>query len=511
MSETLRFPWAEPDGPRREVAPSAFRPRRRGTPPGKTQASRSVARPAGRPSPARAIAATMTASSAVARQATGPLGQVTRPLGQATRPLSQITQDTNRDRVGRVVAGPQRETHEPDYWLLTAAVALSAIGLLMVYSSRGVEAARDGSVFAAVATQLSWAVVGGLVLLAVMRLDYRHWRTFSVLGLAVGVGLLALLLLPAIPPLIQPVTTFGATRWLRIGGLPAFHPAEVAKLTMVIYLAHWLTTRGAGVRSFRRGFLPFVVILGLLAGLVALEPDLGTTGVIAITALTMFFVAGGRVWHLLLLVPLGVAGIAAMFAMNPYQLARWQVFLDPWNAPSDLAFQTKHGLYALALGGIPGQGLGTSRQPGGLALPAAENDFIFAVVGQEWGLWGGLLVIGLFVLLAYRGVKVAQQAPDDFGSLMAMGLTAWLGFQAFINIGVVVNLLPLTGMTLPFLSDGGTSLVVTLVAVGILLSISRESVPRGDTAHEDPDRGRGHRRPHLPRPGRRHPADEGAA
>jgi cell division protein FtsW len=174
-------------------------------------------------------------------------------------------------------------------------------------------------------------------------------------------------------------------------------------------------------------------------------------------------------------------------------------------ASSD-GFQTVHGLYALALGGVFGQGLGQSRQPSGLALPAAENDFIFAVVGQEFGLLGGLLVIGLFLLLMWRGIRIALHAPDTFGGLLAMGITAWLAFQAFINIGVVVNLLPLTGMPLPFLSDGGTSLVVALVAVGILLSISRESVTRGASAHEDPDRSRGHRRPHLPRAGRRRQA-----
>jgi cell division protein FtsW len=402
-----------------------------------------------------------------------------------------------------VVQGPQRERHEPDYLVLLAAVGLSAMGILMVYSSQGVEMAREGSVLAAVTTQLTWAIVGAVALVVASRIDYRHWRVFSVLGLAISIGLLALVLLPPIPPLIQPIEANGATRWLRIGSLPAFHPAEFAKLAMVVYLAHWLARRGSEVGSFRRGLLPFVAVVGLLAFLVVMEPDLGTTGVIVLTGFTMFFVAGGSVWQLLLLMPVGIAGVAAMLIRNPYQMERWTTFLDPWSVASSDGFQTVHGLYALALGGVFGQGLGQSRQPSGLALPAAENDFIFAVVGQEFGLLGGLLVIGLFLLLMWRGIRIALHAPDTFGGLLAMGITAWLAFQAFINIGVVVNLLPLTGMPLPFLSDGGTSLVVALVAVGILLSISRESVTRGASAHEDPDRSRGHRRPHLPRAGRR--------
>jgi cell division protein FtsW len=392
--------------------------------------------------------------------------------------------------------------------LLLAAVALAAFGILMVYSTNGVAAARGGSVFDAVTTQLTWAIVGALALVLAMRLDYRYWRLVSRLGFAVAVGLLLLLLLPPIPPFIEPELKNGATRWLRLGGLPPFQPAEFAKLALVVYLAHWLTTKGQEVGSFRRGLLPFLVIMGLVAGLVLLQPDLGTAGILVLTGFTMLFVAGGSIWQLALLLPLGLAAVGGMLLLRPYQLARVTTFLDPFEVASSEGYQTVHGLMALGLGGVLGQGLGQSRQPSGLALPAAENDFIFAVVGQEFGLVGGLAVIGLFLLLAWRGVRVAMRAPDTFGGLLAMGITAWLGFQAFINIGVVVNLLPLTGMPLPFVSDGGSSLVVSLTAVGILLSISRESVPRGASTHEDPHRGRGHRRPHLPRPGRRVPAGQ---
>jgi cell division protein FtsW len=419
------------------------------------------------------------------------------------------TREAGRDRTaGRVVHGPERERHEPDYLLLVAAVALSAIGILMVYSSTGVESALDTgrSVFDAVTTQLMWGLLGALALGVTMRLDYRYWRAFSILGICVAVALLVLVLLPPVPPLFKPVTINGATRWLQLAALPQFQPTELAKLALVIFLAHWLSARSKDLGSFWRGLLPFLAIIGTISVLVLLEPDLGTTGVIVLTAFSMYFVAGGSIWKMALLVPVGVAGVAFVVSRSSYQMSRIETFLDPWSRASAEGFQTVNGLYALALGGVTGQGLGESRRPGGLSLPAAENDFIFAVVGQEFGFVGGAVVIGLFLLLAWRGMRIAMNAPDTFGGLLALGITAWIAFQAFINIGVVLHLLPLTGMPLPFLSDGGTSLVVVLAAVGILLSISRETVTRGASAHEDPHRSRGHRRPHLPSLGRRDPA-----
>ena len=396
-----------------------------------------------------------------------------------------------------MVRGPQRERHEPDYVLLAVAVALSALGILMVYSSTGFKAATTpgGSVFGAVTTQLGWGMLGGLVLLALMRIDYRYWRSFSILGIVVALVLLVLVIGPSIPPLLEPVDIRGSYRWLQIGGLPTFQPTEVAKLALVVFAAHWLTARGKQVGSFRHGLLPFSLLVGLIAILVVLEPDLGTTGVLVLTAFSMFFVAGGSLWQIMLLAPVGLAAVGGAVMMKPYMLERIHIFLEPFSDITDTTHQTAYGLFSLSSGGITGKGLGVSQQPDGLRVPAAENDFIFAVVGQELGLIGGLLVIGLFLLLAWRGMRIAMHAPDTFGGLLALAITAWLTFQAFINIGVVVLLIPMTGMPLPFLSDGGTSLVVALAAVGILLSISREttsssqstgssqSTTRGASAH----------------------------
>jgi cell division protein FtsW len=402
-----------------------------------------------------------------------------------------------------IARGPQRERHEPDYVLLLAVATLSALGVLMVYSSTGVSSllTRDDP-FAVVGPQAMWAVLGVVAMAVMLRLDYRYLRLISVPAFVAALVLLLLVLLPPLGP-IRPIEGGGATRWLQIGPLPQMHPAEFAKLALVIYLAHWLARRGKRAGSLVHGFAPFLLITGPLLLLVVLEPDLGTTGVLALTAFTMFFVAGGSLWQLALIVPVGVAAVAYVVSSNAYQMARVQAFIDPWADPQGIGYHTVQGLLALGSGGLFGIGLGESRQPGQLQLPAAQNDFVFAVVGQELGLLGGLAVIGLFLLFAYRGVRIALGAPDTFGALLATGITAWLALQAFINIGVVVALLPITGITLPFVSAGGSSLLVSLFAVGILLSISRETVSRGTWNDADGHRRRRYGRPHLPGAGRR--------
>jgi cell division protein FtsW len=195
--------------------------------------------------------------------------------------------------------------------------------------------------------------------------------------------------------------------------------------------------------------------------------------------------------------------IVALFFARGYQLDRIRVWLDPWSDPQGAGFHTIQGLLALGLGGVLGAGLGESRQAGGLFLPNASNDFIFAIIGEEFGLIGAGLVIGLFLVIAYSGIRTALAAPDTFGALLAAGITAWISVQAFINIGVVVALIPITGITLPFISAGGSSLLISFAAVGILLSISRETVERGSWNDAPADSGRRHGRAHLPGPRRR--------
>jgi cell division protein FtsW len=388
-----------------------------------------------------------------------------------------------------------RERHQPDYSILVAVVALAAVGILMVYSSSAMRALlqRDDSL-AIVGPQILWAGVGLLVMLVVMRLDYRILRLVSLPGYGLALALRVLVFVPEFNRVVG-----GSARWLQIGPLPALHPAEFAKLALVIYLAHWLSRRGTAVGGFWSGTVPFLLIVGPIVALVFKEPDLGTTSVIAVTAFAMLFEAGASIRHF---VALGGAGLVVLLAvgLHDYQLARIQAWLNPWADPLGKGFHTIQGLLALGLGGVFGAGLGESRLAGGLFLPNASNDYIFAIVGEEFGLLGAGLVICLFLVLGYAGIRTALRAPDTFGALLAAGITGWLCLQAFINIAVVVALIPVTGITLPFISAGGSSLTISFAAVGILLSISRETIEQGSWQDAPPDRGRGNGRARLPGP-----------
>jgi cell division protein FtsW len=403
-----------------------------------------------------------------------------------------------------------RERHQPDYSILLAVVALSAIGILMVYSSSAMQAYinRDDTL-AIVGPQIFWGALGIIAMLVAMRIDYRWLRLFSVPAYVVAVILLVLVFVPSLGKVVG-----GAARWLVLGPLPGVHPAEIAKFALVLYLAHWMANRGNRIAGFRSGFIPFLLIAGPVILLVFKEPDLGTTIVITLTAFTMFFVAGASLWQLGALggLGLGTALLVGPMLLRDYQMQRIKTFIDPWADPLGSGFHTIQGLLALGLGGISGSGLGESKLAAGLYLPNAWNDYIFAIIGEEFGFIGAGLVIGLFVLLAYAGIRTALRAPDTFGALLAAGITAWLCYQAFINIGVVVALVPVTGITLPFISAGGSSLLVSFVAAGVLLSISRETLDPATLAAARPDgpesgarrtdeaadRGRGNRGPHLP-------------
>jgi cell division protein FtsW len=392
------------------------------------------------------------------------------------------------------------DEHQPDVAILLAVVALAAVGILMVYSSSAMTAYvnSQGDTFKIVGPQVGWALIGLVAMVVMMRIDYRWLRKFSVPALVVALVMLVLVLIPQFG-----IKIGGSARWLQIGPLPAVHPAEFAKLAMIIYLAHWFARRGGRVREFWSGTVTFLVIFTPILVLVLREPDLGTSAVIGITAVTMFFLAGANLFHLLVLAGTGLSAVVAMIFQTEYQLNRLRALFDPWVDPQGIGFHAIQGLYALGLGGILGAGLGESRLAGGLFLPNASNDFIFAIIGEEFGFIGGAVVILLFMVIGFQGFRTALSAPDTFGALLAAGITTWLCVQAFINIGVVVNLLPITGITLPFISAGGSSLIISFAAVGILLSISRETVERGTWNDAAADRGRGNGRSHLPGPRRR--------
>ena len=406
----------------------------------------------------------------------------------------------NRSPAKDLTQALQRERHAPDYTILVVVVALAAIGILMVYSSSAMRGylSAEADTFQTVGPQIQWALLGLLAMVAMMRVDYRYLRLVSIPGYVVALGLLVLVFVDEFN-----IVVGGSARWLKLGPLPAVHPAEMAKLALIVYLAHWFAKRGTRVGRFWAGTVPFLLIAVPVIALVFKEPDLGTTIVITLTAFTMWFVAGANTFHLGSM--FSIAGLGAIIVgLAGYQMDRIRAWLDPWKYESTIGYHTVQGLLALGLGGVFGSGLGESRMAGGLFVPNAFNDFIFAIIGEEFGLIGAAVVIALFVLLAYAGIRVALGAPDTFGALLAAGITAWLCIQAFINIGVVVTLVPITGITLPFISAGGSSLIISFAAIGILLSISRETIEKG-TWNDDASAHRSGRdgRAYLPGTGRR--------
>ena len=394
--------------------------------------------------------------------------------------------------------GVRRERHEAAYPLLIAVIALVAIGVVMVYSASSVRSyistADPGSQGF---QQGIWAALGLVLMIAASRTDFRLLRYAAIPVFWVTLVLLAIVLIPGIG-----TSAFGSRRWLYLPGIGGFQPAELAKLAVCLYLAHWLDRRGTEARGLWNGLVPFVILVAPGFLLIALEPDLGTAGVYAAASLAIFFMAGA---NLLYLGAIGAAVLAAAYHMvtqTEYQLKRIDSFLDPFRDPLHAGYNAVQSLMALALGGITGAGLGASRQKY-LYLPAPSTDFIFAIIGEEWGLIGTLTVLALFVMVAYQGYRIAITAPDTFSGLLAAGITTWLVAQACINMMVVTALLPVTGIPLPFISYGGSALIINLVAVGILLSISRETTQTGSVLDAVFGVGRRDRRAHLPRAGRR--------
>ncbi len=381
-----------------------------------------------------------------------------------------------------------------DLGLLFSVLTLLALGILMVYSASGVRAldALDNPQYYLV-LQSAWGLVGlgGMAIAA--RVDYRRYRALALPVFLVALALLVAVLLPGLG-----VRGGGATRWLRIAGPVALQPAEFAKLALALYLAAWLSARRDDLVAGRL-VAPFLLIVGTMAALVVAQPDLGTAAVLVAIGLVMYYAAGARLVEFALVGALGIAGVVALAVAAPYRMTRLLTFLDPWSDPGGAGFQTVQALYALALGGPFGEGLGAGREKFGF-LPAPYTDSIFAVLADELGLVGALSVLVLFGAVVLAGLRTARRAPDPFGALLATGITMWIGVQAWLNMAVVASLIPVTGITLPFISYGGSSLVVSLTAVGILLSVGRHAAlpTRRDGGESDPARGRWDRRSHQP-------------
>ncbi|MDX2482007.1 MAG: putative lipid II flippase FtsW [Desulfuromusa sp.] len=353
-----------------------------------------------------------------------------------------------------------------DTTLLLLTVSLTCIGVVMVYSSSAIMAAErfhDGFYF--LKRQLIYALVGFILMAVVTYFNYKNWRKLAVISLLSSIVLLALLFVPGLG-----VRVGGAMRWLRLPGLTV-QPAELVKLTLVLYLAHSLTRKKEKVRSLLKGYLPYMIVLGVLLAMLLKQPDLGSAMIIVGVALSMLIVAGVRWRYILPTILMTLPVVYFLIMQVDYRRRRIMAFLDPWDDPFDTGFQIIQSLVAFGKGGIVGQGLGIGEQKL-FYLPEAHTDFIFSVIGEELGMVGALTVAALFLMLVLCGIRIALHCQEPFGRNLAFGLSLLLGLEAFVNLAVCMGLLPTKGLALPFVSYGGTSLVVSLVAVGILLNIS---------------------------------------
>ncbi|HYL51093.1 MAG TPA: putative lipid II flippase FtsW [Acidimicrobiia bacterium] len=382
-------------------------------------------------------------------------------------PLSRFARQNPLTRLGmRLVAQRKTLPRTPAYLVVCATVGvLNIVGLVMILSASSVRALSDyGSAWYFFQRQVVWAAVGLVAFVVAAGVDYRRWKRFAPGSLAVTLALLVVVL-----GMGDKVS--GSRRWLGIGSF-GVQPSELAKLSMVLCVALILTARADRLHE-SRAWRPVVLLVLLFAGLVMLEPDLTSTLVLAIIALGLLIVAGVPSRDLLKLSAYGIAGSMLLAYAEPYRRSRMLAFLHPSHDPSRTTYQIRQSLIALGSGGLNGVGLGAGRAKW-LFLPNAHTDFIFAIVGEELGFVGSVLVLGLFAGFGLAGFHIARRTPDRFGMLVAAGVTAWITGEAVINVGAVVGVLPVSGVPLPFLSVGGSSLVITMFGAGILANIARQ-------------------------------------
>lgn len=362
-----------------------------------------------------------------------------------------------------------KKVDTPDYLLLGVIFSLLIIGMIMVYSSSNVWAEykyADSLFF--LKRQLLFASVGIIAMIFIMKIPYTIWKKYTTIILFICFLLLLVVKIPGVG-----IVRGGARSWIGVGAF-SIQPSEFMKLGLILFLAKHLTTHQKKITSFSKGFLPVISLVFIAFGLIMLQPDLGTGVVLVCTCVVMIYVAGARLYHFFGLSVIGLAGFILLIVSAPYRLKRITSFIDPWEDPLGNGFQIIQSLYAIGPGGLMGIGLGKSLQKY-FYLPEPQTDFIFAIIGEELGFIGGTVIIGLFFILFWRGIKIGLEAPDNFGRFIALGIVAMITIQVMINISVVIGLIPVTGITLPFLSYGGSSLTLTLFSVGILLNISRYS------------------------------------
>ncbi len=353
-----------------------------------------------------------------------------------------------------------------DMIILMMAVALTCFGVVMVYSASSVMAAKkfhDGFYF--LKRQGIYVIIGFAAMYLAMRIDYQTWRKLAVPLLFLCLFLLLLVFVPGIGG-----TAKGASRWIKLPGFN-FQPSEFAKIVLIMYMAYSLDKKQEKVKFFSTGFLPYMVLLAVLLGILLKQHDLGAAVTLWAVAFAMLFVAGAKLQYFFSTILLATPILVYVIMFEPYRLRRILAWRNPWADPTDSGFQIIQSWLAFGNGGIFGQGLGEGKQKL-FYLPEAHTDFILSVVGEELGLIGVLVIISMFFLLVQRSMRVALNVPDDFGRYLAFGIATLIGIEAFVNMGVVTGLYPTKGLALPFISYGGSSLIISLFAIGVLLNVS---------------------------------------
>ncbi len=355
----------------------------------------------------------------------------------------------------------------PDYVYFSLVLGLCLFGLIMISSSSAVLSVETYSLSYAITVKQAVTLVFGLMAMSVIsRLDYHKWRPYAAWMFALSLVLLLAVFIPGLGK-----TANGAARWIDLGAFQ-IQPSEILKLTGVIYFAAWLEAKGSGVKSFRHGLLPLLLLLLPIVVLMMWQRDLGTLLVMVVTAIAMIFVAGGTISHIIASCGAGLSLITGLILIEPYRLNRLTTYLNPTADKLGLGYHINQSLIAIGSGGLLGRGFGRSLQKY-LYLPEPHTDSIFAIIVEELGFFRTLIVLAVVALLIWRGYRIAFQAGDDFGRMMAFGITTWFACQFAINISAILGLVPLTGVTLPFVSYGGTSLIMSLCAAGVVLSVSR--------------------------------------
>ncbi len=387
-----------------------------------------------------------------------------RTTRKQTLPHERRSLDVNANKFGAIIKNV-------DTQFLAAIYILLAFGLLMVLSASSpiafASSATNNDSFYYFKKQLMWACLGSVGMFVTANFDYRKLKKWAFLLLAVSMLLLVLVLVPGIGRKIN-----DARRWIYIGPIN-FQPSEVAKIATIIFFSYSLSRNYKELDKFSVFFL-YILIIGAIALIIMMEPHFSCTMLIALTACVLLLVAGARIRHFLVMGCCALPVVALMIIKAPYRLARVTTFLDPFEDIQGSGWQIVQSLYAIGSGGIFGTGLGQSRQKY-MNIPEPQNDFIFAILAEEFGLLGAILVALMFVFLIVRGIKIALNAPDLFGTLLATGIIAMIALQAIINIAVVTSSMPVTGMPLPFFSYGGTALAITMAEMGIVLNISGQS------------------------------------